>query len=402
MGFQSGIDKLLSDQALTDRLKKCRVGLIAHPASITGKGEHSLDALIKAGCNIVRVFGPQHGMRGDKQDNMIESSDYSDPHHKIPIISLYGKHRYPTEEMLSDLDIVLFDLQDIGCRIYTYITTLYYFCEACPQSGSELWVLDRPNPAGRPIDGLFLEAGEESFVGCASLPTRHGMTVGELATYFKVLTKNELDLQIIKMVDYQPSEPPGFGWPLLARPWINPSPNAASLNMARCFAGTVLLEGTTLSEGRGTTTPLEVIGAPDWPIHEVINELEREAPHVFAGALIRSTFFSPTFHKHAGRLCSGIQMHTDYPDYQHSLFKPFRLIASLLKTTRQLLPDYELWRFHEYEYELDRTPIDVINGGPWLRTWIDDNEESYDTLDRELIKTASAWEAQRAPYLMYP
>ena len=160
MRFQSGIDKLLSDQALTDRLKKCRVWLIAHPASITGKGEHSLDALIKAGCNIVRAFGPQHGMRGDKQDNMIESSDYSDPHHKIPIISLYGKHRYPTEEMLSDLDIVLFDLQDIGCRIYTYITTLYYFCEACPQSGSELWGLDRPIPAGLPIDCLFFEACE--------------------------------------------------------------------------------------------------------------------------------------------------------------------------------------------------------------------------------------------------
>ncbi|MBT4162858.1 MAG: DUF1343 domain-containing protein, partial [Gammaproteobacteria bacterium] len=163
MTFQLGIDALLGDSTRLSALKKARVGLVAHPASVTGTNKHTLDALIAAGCSVVTAFGPQHGMRGDKQDNMIESEDYLDPRHGIPVNSLYGEYRRPDDAMLENLDIVLFDLQDVGCRIYTYITTLYYFTEACARLGKELWVLDRPNPAGRPVDGLYLEEGQQSF-----------------------------------------------------------------------------------------------------------------------------------------------------------------------------------------------------------------------------------------------
>lgn len=397
-----GIDALLGDPGRVSTLRDARVGLVAHPASMTLDNQHSLDALVKSGVKIRRAFGPQHGMRGDKQDNMIESEDYLDPVHGIPVLSLYGKHRCPTPSMLADLDIILFDLQDVGCRIYTYITTLKYFLEACSSAGIALWVLDRPNPAGRPVDGLRLRPGQESFVGCDNLPTRHGLTVAELARW--LVTRNNLDinLQTVIMPGYQPDEAPGYGWPLQARPWVNPSPNAASLNMARCFAGTVLLEGTTLSEGRGTTVPLEVIGAPDFPAAAVLANLDRQQPDWLKGALIRPCFFSPTFHKHTGTLCNGLQIHTDFSGYKHDHFVPFRLIAGLLKSLRQLLPDYDIWRHHEYEYELDRIPIDVINGGPALREWVDDAGASFAELETELQQQTSDWLSERRSALLYP
>jgi uncharacterized protein YbbC (DUF1343 family) len=402
MTFLFGIDLLLEDEQKLQRLRSSRVGLVAHPASISSANTHSIDALMNARCNIVRAFGPQHGMRGDKQDNMIESEDYLDQIHQLPVVSLYGEHRYPTDEMLEDLDIVLFDLQDIGCRIYTYITTLFYLTEACSRLGKELWVLDRPNPAGRPIDGLYLETGEESFVGCAPMPTRHGLTVGELGSWFATQQTHELDLSVITMTGYKPGQIPGYGWPGHARPWINPSPKAASINMARIFPGTVLLEGTTLSEGRGTTTPLEVIGAPDLPIDSLLADLSSQAPHWLGSAYLRECFFTPTFHKHVGQLCTGIQIHTDYPAYNHDEFKPYRLIAGLLKSLRRLEPAFDIWRFHPYEYELDRKPIDVINGGPGLRSWVDDPDQDFSEFDAQLSAAENRWKEERQQFLLYP
>ncbi len=403
-----GIDQLLADPARLKTLKASRVGLVAHPASITSDNRHSLDALISIGCPVVTAFGPQHGMRGDKQDNMIESDDYRDPVHGIPVISLYGEHRKPTDAMLADLDIILFDLQDVGCRIYTYITTLYYFCQVCARLGKEIWVLDRPNPAGRPIDGLYLEDGEESFVGCAPLPTRHGLTVGELARWFAHTIPRhsnhaggEIPLSVVTMPGYNPVVAPGYGWPA-NRPWINPSPNAASVNMARCFPGTVLLEGTTLSEGRGTTVPLEVIGAPELPVRDMLTDIKEAVPHWLEHAFIRDCWFSPTFHKHAGELCAGLQLHTDFPGYRHAEFKPYRLIAGLLKALRRQDHSYNLWRYHEYEYELERTPIDVINGGPALRKWVDDDNQGYAQLEEALSLAEARWRQERAPHLIYP
>lgn len=399
--FQFGIDVVLNDSARLQQLKTAKVGLVAHPASITSDNEHSVDALMAAGCNIVRAFGPQHGMRGDKQDNMIESEDYVDQLHQLPVISLYGEHRYPTDEMLDDLDIILFDLQDVGCRIYTYITTLAYFVKACAKLNKTLWILDRPNPSGRPIDGLYLESGQESFVGSAPMPTRHGLTVAELGHWFKARESLDVDLQAIPMTGYAPEAGPGYGWPNNERTWINPSPNAASINMTRCFPGTVLLEGTTLSEGRGSTVPLEVIGAPGLPVEDMLVTLRENASHWLEGIFIRPCFFSPTFHKHEGLLCAGLQFHADAKGYDHETFKPYRLVAGLLKTLRQLRPDYELWRYHPYEYELDRTPIDVINGGATLREWVDDPGRGYVQMDTYLADAEARWGEERAPHLIY-
>ncbi|MBD3649273.1 MAG: DUF1343 domain-containing protein [Pseudomonadales bacterium] len=395
-----GIDRLLSENPETFRTQRC--ALVGHPASVTADKRHSLDALIDAGVNVVKAFGPQHGMRGDKQDNMVESGDFLDPRHGIPVISLDGEHRRPTDEMLADVDMVLFDLQDIGCRIYTYITTLKYFLEACTRTGTAMRVLDRPNPAGRPVDGLFLEPGAESFVGCDELPVRHGLTVGELALWLKDKNRLELDLDILPLTNWDPEEAPGFGWPLYERPWVNPSPNAASLNMARCFPGTVLIEGTTLSEGRGTTTPLEVVGAPELDPVGLLAELDRMCPDVTRAVYLRPCFFEPTFHKHKGTLCNGLQIHTDFTGYDHGSFKPFRLVACLLKALRQLPPDYDLWRRHEYEYEPDRLAIDVINGSTWLREWVDDSSAGPADLFRRLDDAESSWLAQRRPFLRYP
>jgi len=400
MTFEFGIDKLLRSHADLGQLKKLRCGLVAHPASVTSDMQHSLDALCDAGCQVVRAFGPQHGMRGDKQDNMIETTDYRDPVHGIPVISLYGDHRRPTREMLADLDVILFDLQDIGCRIYTYIATLKYFVEACAEFDIALWVLDRPNPAGRPVDGLRLESGQESFVGCDVLPTRHGLTVGEIAAWFKETNQLNTRLKVISMSDYEPGHAPAHGWPFEIA-WVNPSPNASSVNMTRCFPGTVLLEGTELSEGRGTTIPLEVIGAPDFPVEEVLSLLRAKAPKWLNGVHLRPCYFEPTFHKHQGLLCAGIQIHTRSNGYDHETFKPYRLIAGCLKALRILRPEYAIWRDFYYEYERDRLPIDVINGGAGLRNWIDDQSATFDAFDQRVQQENDAWFLERKSFLIY-
>src|SRR3954470_19084568 len=240
-----GIDRLLADPELRKPLEGWRVALLAHPASVTRDLTHSLDALVAAGVNVTAAFGPQHGLRGDKQDNMVESPDFTDPVHRIPVFSLYGEVRRPTGQSMGTFDLLLVDLQDLGCRIYTFITTLLYVLEAAAEHGKEVWVLDRPNPAGRPVEGTTLQPGWESFVGAGPMPMRHGMTLGELGRWFIDHYGLDLDYRVIEMQGWQPEEAPGFGWPP-ERVWVNPSPNAASVNMARDYAGTVMLEGTIL------------------------------------------------------------------------------------------------------------------------------------------------------------
>jgi uncharacterized protein YbbC (DUF1343 family) len=234
------------------------------------------------------------------------------------------------------------------------------------------------------------------------MPTRHGLTVGELGLWFATQQTHELDLSIIKLAGHNPGQGPGYGWPTNARPWINPSPNAASINMARIFPGTVLLEGTTLSEGRGTTTPLEVIGAPGLPINSLLADLTSRAPLWLGSAYLRECFFTPTSHKHVDQVCAGLQIHTDYPAYDHNEFKPYRLIAGLLKSLRHIEPAFDIWRFHPYEYELGRKPIDVINGGPGLRTWVDDPNQGFDVFDAQLSEAENRWKEERQPFLLYP
>jgi len=400
--FQTGLDRLLADPALRRPLAGRRVALLAHPASVTASLGHALDALAALpGLALTAAFGPQHGLYGDKQDNMIESPDFLDPRLGIPVFSLYGNVRRPTPAMLEHFDVLLIDLQDLGCRIYTFITTLRYLLEAAAAHGKTVWVLDRPNPAGRPVEGLILRPGWESFVGAGPLPMRHGLTLGELGQWFIATLRLDLDYQVIEMRGWQPDAAPGHGWPLGRRAWINPSPNAPNLGMARAYAGTVMLEGTTLSEGRGTTRPLELFGAPDLDARAVLDEMRSLAPHWLTGCALRECWFEPTFHKHAGRLCHGIQIHAEAPHYEHPGCRPWRLQSLAFKAIRRLHPDYPLWRDFPYEYERDRLPIDLINGSPLLRAWVDDPNATPADLDALSATDETAWHEERRPFLRY-
>lgn len=397
-----GIDRLLDDATLRAPLRGKRVALLAHPASVTADLTHSLDALMATGdVRITAAFGPQHGLRGDKQDNMIESPDFDDPIHGIPVFSLYGEVRRPTPAMMDTFDVLLVDLQDLGCRIYTFITTLLYVLEAGAQHKKSVWILDRPNPVGRPVEGLKLRAGWESFVGAGPLPMRHGLTLGELAHWFVQHFKLDVDVRVIEMEGWGPSAGPGYGWPLGERTWINPSPNAPNLWMARAYAGTVMLEGTTLSEGRGTTRPLELFGAPDIDARAVLAEMQALEPRWLRGCQLRPCWFEPTFHKHVGKLCAGLQVHTEHPSYDHDAFRPWRLQALAFKALRRLYPDYPLWRDFPYEYVHDRLAIDVINGSELLRTWVDDAAAQPGDLEALTQPDEAAWLQERQAFLLY-
>jgi len=397
-----GIDRLIAERALRAPLSGRRVALLAHPASVTENLTHSLDALAACGdIKISAAFGPQHGLRGDKQDNMIESPDFKDPVHGIPVFSLYGDVRRPTDAMMDACDTILVDLQDLGCRIYTFITTLRYVLEAAAKHRKSVWVLDRPNPVGRPVEGLTLRAGWESFVGAGPLPMRHGLTLGELGLWFVRTLKLDVDYRAIEMHGWQPDAAPGFGWPLNERTWINPSPNAPSLWMARAYAGTVMLEGTMLSEGRGTTRPLEMFGAPDIDARRIVKEMESLAPRWLPGCRLRECWFEPTFNKHMGKLCHGVQIHTEGSAYDHRAFRPWRVQALAFKAIRRLYPDYPLWRDFAYEYEQGRPAIDVINGGPLLREWVDDASAKPQDLDALAMKDEKAWSSERQACLRY-
>lgn len=398
-----GIDRLLTESALRKPLAGRRVALLAHPASVTQRLSHSLDAL--AGCGdltLSAAFGPQHGLRGDKQDNMVETEDFRDPVHGIPVFSLYGSVRRPTPAMMDTFDVLLVDLQDIGCRIYTYVTTLRYMLEAAAAHGKSVWVLDRPNPAGRPIEGLTLRAGWESFVGAAAVPMRHGLTLGELAGWFVRTLQLNVDFEVVPMEDWMPSQAPGFGWPLGERTWVNPSPNAANLSMARAFPGTVMLEGTVWSEGRGTTHPLELFGAPELPVAELLGRMQQLAPQWLRGCRLRPCWFEPTFHKHQGQLCAGVQIHVEDGAYEHEHFKPWRLMALAFKAARQLRPDAPLWRDFHYEYEVGRLAIDLLNGTQLLREWVDDPAARPGDLDALAGADEAAWRQERSAFLLYP
>lgn len=395
-----GIDRLLADPALRRPLEGKRVALLAHPASVTADLRHSLDALIAVGVNVSAVFGPQHGVRGDLQDNMEESPDYTDPTYGMPVFSLYGEVRRPRGQWMGTFDVLLVDLQDVGCRIYTFVTTLLYVLEAAAEHGKSVWVLDRPNPAGRPVEGTTLLPSWESFVGAGPMPMRHGLTLGEMGRWFVERFRLDVDYRVIEIEGWRPDDAPGFGWPA-DRAWINPSPNAANVNMARAYAGTVMLEGTTLSEGRGTTRPLELFGAPDLDAQALLAAMHRIAPEWLAGCTLRPFWFQPTFHKHVGQLCAGLFIHAEGAGYDHPAFRPWRLQAAAFKAVRAIAPDYPLWRDFAYEYEFDKLAIDVINGGPGLREWVDDAGSVAGDLDALAGPDEAAWLEEREQFLLY-
>jgi len=398
-----GLDRLRQEKKLHQQLIGHRLALLGHPASVDEDLRHALDVV--AGIpdlELVAAFGPQHGLRGDKQDNMIESPEFLDPIHKIPVFSLYGDARRPTQAMMESFDVLLVDLQDLGCRIYTYITTLRYLLEACAKHKKKIWVLDRPNPIGRPVEGLLLKPGWESFVGAGELPMRHGLTIGELSRWFVDKYGLSVDLTVIEMEGWAPLRAPGFGWPLNERVWINPSPNAPNLSMARCYPGTVMLEGTRLSEGRGTTRPLEIFGAPDVSAKNLIERMQRIAPDWMMGCTLRSCWFEPTFHKYAGQLCEGVQIHVDDPSgYDHLQFRPWRLMCLVFKALKSLNAGYPMWRDFEYEYERDRLAIDLINGSSIMREWVENDAATMGDMESLALLDEQSWLNERLPYLIY-
>ncbi len=264
-----------------------------------------------------------------------------------------------------------------------------------------MWILDRPNPVGRPVEGLRLREGWESFVGAGPLPMRHGLTLAELARWFVRTLRLDVECDVVTMEGWTPTQAPGFGWPLGERTWVNPSPNAANLWMARAYAGTVLLEGTTLSEGRGTTRPLEVVGAPDLDARALTATMSALAPEWMEGCRLRPCWFEPTFHKHVGRLCAGLQIHVEDAAYAHDRFRPWRLVALVLKALRAQRPDYPIWRDFLYEYEHGRRAIDVINGSELLRRWVDDPAATAADLEALAAPDETSWRDERRAVQLY-
>ena len=371
-------------------LRHARLGLIAHPASVTSGLAFSADAIRAAGFDLCALFGPQHGARGEKQDNMIESDHYTDPVTGLPVHSLYGEVRKPTSAMLDGLDAVLFDLQDVGVRVYTFVWTMALAMEACAEAGVRFVVLDRPNPIGGVRrEGAVLRAGFESFIGLHPVPLRHGLTCGELARWLNEERGIGCDLTVIPCEGWRRD----MSWADTGLPWVMPSPNLPTPDSCVVYPGMVLLEGTNLSEGRGTTRPFELFGAP-WLDPAAL--ATRLADACLPGVAFRACHFEPTFQKHAGALCGGAQLHVT----DAGAFEPVRTTVEILTAARELAPHDFAWRRPPYEYEATLAPIDILWGGAELRQGVDAGATANEILqgvDGELDAFSTSVER----YLLY-
>lgn len=357
---RNGLDRLVSGE-VGAHLKGAPAGLIMHPASVTVDLRASVDAMLSAGCSLRCLFGPQHGARGEKQDNMIESGHYVDGVTGLPVHSLYSDVRQPTAEMLAGLEVLFFDLQDVGVRVYTFVWTMALAMEACARAGVRFVVLDRPNPVGgEVIEGPVLRSGYESFVGLHPLPLRHGLTTGELARWLNVEAGIGCELEVVAMEGWRRE----MSWTDTGLPWVLPSPNLPMPASCAVYPGMVLVEGTNLSEGRGTTKPFELVGAP-WL--DPTSLAARLAAAELEGVRFRACSFEPTFQKHAGRLCGGVQLHV----MDAATFRPVRAAVTLLAAARELAPADFAWRPPPYEYEERLMPIDILWGHDGLRAGID-------------------------------
>jgi len=383
-----GSDLLLS----SPRLKGARVGVVCNHASVDRGFLHILDRLAAADdIRLAAIFGPQHGFRSDVQDNMIETPHRDDPTRRVPVYSLYSETREPSAEMLRGLDVVVIDLQDIGARIYTYIYTMANCLRACARHGVPVIVCDRPNPInGVDVEGELLEPGFESFVGLFPIPMRHGMTIGELARLFNEQFRLGATLEVVKMEGWSRemyADDTGL-------PWVMPSPNMPTLDTAIVYPGTVLFEGTMLSEGRGTTRPFELVGAPGVEAEKFARDLNAmELP----GAYFRPAVFEPTFQKHARAACGGCQIHV----LDRDAFKPVLTGAALIAAFRRVLPSsFPLWRQPPYEYEHEKLPIDILAGSSRLREQIESGAAPQQIAE-SWRKDEETFRKVRAPYLLY-
>ena len=385
-----GLERFVAGAGDALGLRNGRLGLVVHPASVTRGLELAPDAIREAGFDLRALFGPQHGARGDKQDNMIESDHYADPVTGLPVHSLYGEVRKPTPGMLDGLDALLFDLQDVGVRVYTFVWTMALAMEACAEAGVRFVVLDRPNPiGGERREGPLLRPGFESFVGLHPVPLRHGLTCGELARWLKRERGVACDLDVVRAHGWERR----MSWPDTGLPWVMPSPNLPTPDSCAAYPGMVLLEGTNLSEGRGTTRPFELFGAPWLDPAALVARLARAR---LPGVALRPCHFEPTFQKHAGRLCGGAQLHVTDP----GAFQPVRTAVEILVAARALAPRDFAWREPPYEYEETLPPIDILWGSPTLREGIDDGTTVDEILEAEEAALVD-FGASVAPCLLY-
>ena len=381
-----GSDVLLS----SSRLRGKRVGVVCNPASIDHSFRHIIDRLaIADGVTLSAIFGPQHGFRSDVQDNMIETPHRDDPRRRVPIYSLYSDTREPTAEMLRDLDVLVIDLQDIGARIYTYIYTMANCLRAAARHRVPVIVCDRPNPIGSDVEGASLRPGYESFVGQFPIPMRHGCTIGELARLFNEHFAIGAPLEVITMEGWQRdayADATGL-------PWVMPSPNMPTLDSAVVYPGTVLFEGVLVSEGRGTTRPFELVGAP-W----IDAERFADAMNALAlpGAHFRPAVFEPTFQKYAKQPCGGCQIHVT----DRQAFKPVLTGAALIREFRRANPDAFAWRQPPYEYEAEKLPIDILAGSDELRLQVE-AEMPVAEIAASWRDDEAAFTALRRPFLLY-
>jgi uncharacterized protein YbbC (DUF1343 family) len=384
-----GLEVLLTERE--SLVRGSRVGLICNPATVDHSFRHAADLFHRhPDINLTALFGPQHGIRGETQDNMIEWEGFRDPRTGVMAYSLYGEVRKPTEEMLRDVDTLVFDVQDVGARVYTFNYTMALAMEAAREFGKRFIALDRPNPiSGLGIEGGVLEPGHESFVGMYPIPMRHGMTVAELARMFNEEFGIGCDLEVVPMRGYRRE----FWFNDTDAPWVIPSPNIPTPETTVVYPGTVLVEGTKISEGRGTTRPFEINGAPYADSYEVADYLNKLR---LPGAYFRPHSFIPTFQKHAGTLCHGVQIHP----LDREAFKPVITGVALIKAFHDLYPDDFQWQSPPYEYVFNRAPFDVIAGTAKLRGQIESGAS--------IEEIAASWEAgekefaeRRKPYLLY-
>jgi len=384
-----GIEKLCGSDFKA--IKGARVGLVCNQASVERNLQHSADLLASLeGIELKALFGPQHGIRGDVQDNMVETPHDFDAETGVPVYSLYSETREPTEQMLRDLDVIVCDLQDVGCRIYTFVYTIANCMRAAKRFGKKVIVCDRPNPInGVAVEGNLLEPEFASFVGQFPIPTRHGMTAGELARMFNERWGIGCELEVVKMDGWSRE----FWFDQTGLWWVQPSPNIPTLDSATVFPGTVHLEGTRMSEGRGTTRPFEIIGAPYVKASEFARRLNS---YGLPGVNFRPSNFLPTFQKHAGTVCGGVQIHV----VEREQFEPVKTGVAILRVCMDLYADDFRWKEPPYEYVFDQNPFDVIAGTDELRKAL----ESGDSLEKiadSWKQNEAAFESERAPFLLY-
>lgn len=384
-----GLEKILDENI--SELEGLRVGLVCNQATVDHQYSHAADLFYQhPKINLVALFGPQHGIRGDVQDNMVETAHTIDNYTNLPVYSLYSETRKPTAEMIENVDVLVFDLQDVGCRVYTFIYTLAYVMQTAAETGKKVIVLDRPNPiGGEQIEGDLLQTRHESFVGLYPIPMRHGMTVGEIARLFNERFEINCDLTVITMDNWERTD----YLDEIDAPWVMPSPNMPTIETAVVFPGTVYFEGTQVSEGRGTTKPFESVGAQYIHSRELAEQMNSLK---LSGVYFRSIEFMPTFQKFAQTNCGGVFLHV----LDRRIFKPVQTGIALLKTIKDLHPEEFQWKNTPYEYVFDRNPFDVIAGNTKLRGQLEE-DVSLNEIFESWRDDETEFSKIRREYLLY-